>query len=239
MSISVEHLSKHYGKQKAVNNISFTIKTGEIVGFLGPNGAGKSTTMKIITGYIPPTNGGGKVCDIDMVEDSLAVRKIVGYLPENNPLYPEMYITEYLSFMAGLSGVKETKKAVEQAIETTRLQPERHKRIGQLSKGYRQRVGLAQALLHNPDVLILDEPTSGLDPLQVEEMRNVIKELGKNKTVMLSTHIMQEVEAMCSRVIMINKGNIVADDSIKSLRGPQNESLEIIFKRLTSNVDAI
>lgn len=239
MSISVEHLSKHYGKQKAVNDISFTIKTGEIVGFLGPNGAGKSTTMKIITGYIPPTTGEGKVCDIDMVEDSLAVRKIVGYLPENNPLYPEMYITEYLRFMAGLSGVKETKKAVEQAIETTRLQPERHKRIGQLSKGYRQRVGLAQALLHNPDVLILDEPTSGLDPLQVEEMRNVIKELGKNKTVMLSTHIMQEVEAMCSRVIMINKGNIVADDSIESLRGPQNESLEIIFKRLTSNVDAI
>ena len=150
-----------------------------------------------------------------------------------------MYITEYLRFMAGLSGVKETKKAVEQAIETTRLQPERHKRIGQLSKGYRQRVGLAQALLHNPDVLILDEPTSGLDPLQVEEMRNVVKELGKNKTVMLSTHIMQEVEAMCSRVIMINKGNIVADDSIESLRGPQNEPLEIIFKRLTSNVDAI
>lgn len=239
MSISVEHLSKHYGKQKAVNDISFTIKTGEIVGFLGPNGAGKSTTMKIITGYIPPTTGRGKVCDIDMVEDSLAVRKIVGYLPENNPLYPEMYITEYLRFMAGLSGVKDTKKAVEQAIETTRLQPERHKRIGQLSKGYRQRVGLAQALLHNPDVLILDEPTSGLDPLQVEEMRNVVKELGKNKTVMLSTHIMQEVEAMCSRVIMINKGNIVADDSIESLRGPQNEPLEIIFKRLTSNVDAI
>lgn len=239
MSISVEHLSKHYGKQKAVNDISFTIKTGEIVGFLGPNGAGKSTTMKIITGYIPPTTGRGKVCDIDMVEDSLAVRKIVGYLPENNPLYPEMYITEYLRFMAGLSGVKDTTKAVEQAIETTRLQPERHKRIGQLSKGYRQRVGLAQALLHNPDVLILDEPTSGLDPLQVEEMRNVVKELGKNKTVMLSTHIMQEVEAMCSRVIMINKGNIVADDSIESLRGPQNEPLEIIFKRLTSNVDAI
>lgn len=239
MSILVEHLSKHYGKQKAVNDISFNIKTGEIVGFLGPNGAGKSTTMKIITGYIPPTSGGGEICDIDLEEDSLSVRKIVGYLPENNPLYPEMYITEYLRFMAGLSGIKEVKKAVEQAIETTRLQPERHKRIGQLSKGYRQRVGLAQALLHNPDVLILDEPTSGLDPLQVEEIRNVIKELGKNKTVMLSTHIMQEVEAMCSRVIMINKGNIVADDSIESLRGIQNESLEIIFKRLTSNVDAI
>ncbi len=238
MSISVDHLSKHYGKQKAVDDISFDIKTGEIVGFLGPNGAGKSTTMKIITGYIPPTSGGGQVCGIDMVEESLSVRKKVGYLPENNPLYPEMYITEYLRFMAGLSGVKDIKNAVETAINTTRLNPERGKRIGQLSKGYRQRVGLAQALLHNPDVLILDEPTSGLDPLQVEEMRNVITDLGKSKTVMLSTHIMQEVEAMCSRVIMINKGRIVADDNIEILRGKENEGLESIFKRLTSQTNS-
>lgn len=239
MSIEVKTLSKIYGKQVAVNNINFQIKTGEIVGFLGPNGAGKSTTMKMITGFIPPSSGGGTVCGLDFVEQSIEVRKIVGYLPENNPLYPEMYIKEYLQFMAGLSQTNESKVAVKNAIEITRLGPEQHKKIGQLSKGYRQRVGLAQALLHNPKVLILDEPTSGLDPIQVAEMRNVITDLGKEKTVMLSTHIMQEVEAMCERVIMINKGNIVADDNLKELISKHQTSLEEIFKQLTQNVDTI
>jgi ABC-2 type transport system ATP-binding protein len=239
VSIEVKKLSKTYGKQIAVNQIDFQVNTGEIVGFLGPNGAGKSTTMKIITGFIPPSSGGGTVCGIDFVENSIDVRKIVGYLPENNPLYPEMYIKEYLSFMAGLSQVNQAASAVKKAIEITRLGPEQHKKIGQLSKGYRQRVGLAQALLHNPKVLILDEPTSGLDPIQVAEMRNVITDLGKEKTVMLSTHIMQEVEAMCERVIMINRGNIVADDNLKELKTKYQTSLEDIFKQLTQNVDAL
>lgn len=239
MSIEVKKLSKTYSKQIAVNQIDFQVNTGEIVGFLGPNGAGKSTTMKMITGFIPPSSGGGTVCGIDFVENSIDVRKIVGYLPENNPLYPEMYIKEYLTFMAGLSQVNEVTSAVNKAIEITRLGPEQHKKIGQLSKGYRQRVGLAQALLHNPKVLILDEPTSGLDPIQVAEMRNVITDLGKEKTVMLSTHIMQEVEAMCERVIMINRGNIVADDNLKVLKNKYQTSLEDIFKQLTQNVDAL
>ncbi len=239
MSIEVKKLSKTYGKQVAVNQIDFKVNTGEIVGFLGPNGAGKSTTMKMITGFIPPSSGGGTVCDTDFVEQSIEVRKIVGYLPENNPLYPEMFIKEYLTFMAGLSQVKDIKNAVDHAIEITRLVPERHKKIGQLSKGYRQRVGLAQALLHNPKVLILDEPTSGLDPIQVSEMRHVITDLGKEKTVMLSTHIMQEVEAMCERVIMINRGTIVADEKLIELKSNHQSSLEEIFKKLTQNVDPI
>jgi ABC-2 type transport system ATP-binding protein len=239
VSIQVIQLTKTYGKQQAVDHIDFHVATGEIVGFLGPNGAGKSTTMKMITGFIPPSSGGGSVCGIDMVENSLDVRKIVGYLPENNPLYPEMYIKEYLTFMAGLSGVSDVKKAVTDAIALTRLGPEQHKKIGQLSKGYRQRVGLAQALLHNPKVLILDEPTSGLDPIQVAEMRNVITDLGKEKTVMLSTHIMQEVEAMCERVIMINKGKIVANETLISLKERHKGSLEDIFKQLTHHVDLI
>lgn len=239
MSIEVKKLSKTYGKQVAVNHIDFKVNTGEIVGFLGPNGAGKSTTMKMITGFIPPSSGGGAVCGTDFVEQSIEVRKIVGYLPENNPLYPEMFITEYLTFMAGLSQVKDIKNAVNRAVEITRLIPERHKKIGQLSKGYRQRVGLAQALLHNPKVLILDEPTSGLDPIQVSEMRQVITDLGKEKTVMLSTHIMQEVEAMCERVIMINKGTIVADETLTELKSNHQSSLEEIFKKLTQNVDLI
>lgn len=239
MSIEVKKLSKTYGKQVAVNQIDFKVNTGEIVGFLGPNGAGKSTTMKMITGFIPPSSGGGTVCDTDFVEQSIEVRKIVGYLPENNPLYPEMFIKEYLTFMAGLSQVKDIKIAVDHAIEITRLVPERHKKIGQLSKGYRQRVGLAQALLHNPKVLILDEPTSGLDPIQVSEMRHVITDLGKEKTVMLSTHIMQEVEAMCERVIMINRGTIVADEKLIELKSNHQSSLEEIFKKLTQNVDPI
>ncbi len=239
MSIQVNQLTKIYGKQVAVNEISFNIPTGQIVGFLGPNGAGKSTTMKMITGYIPPSSGTGTVCGIDMVEDSLNVRKIVGYLPENNPLYLDMYVTEYLDFMAGLSGVTAIKSAVKNVISLTRLTAERHKKIGQLSKGFRQRVGLAQSLIHEPKVLILDEPTSGLDPIQVMEMRNVIKELGSEKTVMLSTHIMQEVEAMCHRVIIINQGKIVGDDTLDNLKNAKNQSMEEIFRNLTGHVDHI
>ena len=196
--------------------------------------------MKIITGYIPATSGNASVCGLDLVEQSLEVRKLVGYLPEHNPLYLDMYIAEYLLFAAGIAGVKNTKKALEMAIELTQLGPERNKKIGQLSKGYRQRVGLAQALIHDPKVLILDEPTSGLDPNQVVEIRNVIKNLGSEKTVLLSTHIMQEVEAMCNRVILINKGKIVADDSLEGLKNTSpTDSLETIFRNLTSHVGSI
>ncbi|MFM1792918.1 MAG: gliding motility-associated transporter ATP-binding subunit GldA [Bacteroidota bacterium] len=222
MSITVSSLGKKYGQQWAVDHIDFSIKSGEIVGFLGPNGAGKSTTMKMITGYIPPTVGSIEVCGMDAVENSIEARRKIGYLPEHNPLYLDMYVLEYLDYAGGLSGVKDRKTAANKAIELTQLGPERHKKIGQLSKGYRQRVGLAQALIHNPEVLILDEPTSGLDPIQVMEMRSVIKNLGHEKTVLLSTHIMQEVEAMCSRVIIINKGSIVANGGIEQLRNNQS-----------------
>jgi ABC-2 type transport system ATP-binding protein len=234
VSIKVDQLTKIYGKQVAVDAISFDIPTGQIVGFLGPNGAGKSTTMKMITGYIPPSSGTGTVCGIDLVEDSIEVRKLVGYLPENNPLYLDMYVKEYLEFIAGISGVSKIKPAVERAIEMTKLTPERHKKVGQLSKGYRQRVGLAQALIHEPKVLILDEPTSGLDPIQVVEIRQVIKDLGKDKTVLLSTHIMQEVEAMCDRVIMISKGKLVADDLVTTLT-KDGKSLEDTFRSLANS----
>ena len=232
MSIIVNNLTKVYGKQFAVNHVSFEIGTGEIVGFLGPNGAGKSTTMKMITGYIPPTEGGGTVCGIDFVEESIEVRKIIGYLPEHNPLYLDMYVKEYLAFMAGLAGIKgsQISKSVDLALDLTNLHPEKQKKIGQLSKGYRQRVGLAQALIHNPKVLILDEPTSGLDPNQVIEMRNVITQLGKDKTVLLSTHIMQEVEAMCSKVMIINQGNIIANDTIEILQNSGNDTLTVIVE---------
>jgi ABC-2 type transport system ATP-binding protein len=232
VSIIVNNLTKVYGKQYAVNHVSFEIGTGEIVGFLGPNGAGKSTTMKIITGYIPPTEGGGTVCGIDFVEESIEVRKIIGYLPEHNPLYLDMYVKEYLAFMAGLAGIKgsQISKSVDLALDLTNLHPEKQKKIGQLSKGYRQRVGLAQALIHNPKVLILDEPTSGLDPNQVIEMRNVITQLGKEKTVLLSTHIMQEVEAMCSKVMIINQGNIIANDTIEILQNSGNDTLTVIVE---------
>ncbi len=232
MSIIVNNLTKIYGKQHAVNHISFEIGTGEIVGFLGPNGAGKSTTMKMITGYIPPTEGGGTVCGIDFVEESIEVRKIIGYLPEHNPLYLDMYVKEYLSFMAGLAGIKgnQIEKSVQNALDLTNLHPEKRKKIGQLSKGYRQRVGLAQALIHNPKVLILDEPTSGLDPNQVIEMRNVITQLGKEKTVMLSTHIMQEVEAMCSKVIIINHGEIIANNNIEILQNSGKDTLSVLVE---------
>lgn len=218
MSIEVHNLTKKYDSQTAVNNISFSIQKGEIVGFLGPNGAGKSTTMKMITCYIPPSSGSASVCGFDINEQSIEVRKKVGYLPEHNPLYLDMYVKEYLAFAADLGGVKNTKSRIAEVIEMTGLQREQHKQLRQLSKGYRQRAGLAQAIIHNPEVLILDEPTSGLDPNQVLEIRDLIKELGKEKTIMLSTHIMQEVEAICDRVIIIDKGNIAADDSLSELR---------------------
>jgi ABC-2 type transport system ATP-binding protein len=217
MSIIVENITKKYGEQKALDNVSFKVKAGEIVGLLGPNGAGKSTMMKIITCFIPPNEGMVSVYGNDIYEHSLEVRKRVGYLPENNPLYHDLYVKEYLEFVAGIYKIENKKNRVEEMIALTGLEIERKKKIGALSKGYRQRVGLAQALIHNPDVLILDEPTSGLDPNQLAEIRNLIKEIGKEKTVMLSTHIMQEVEAMCDRVIIIDKGKIVADDSTKEL----------------------
>ena len=219
MSIKVTSLSKVYDTQKAVDNISFELKKGEIVGFLGPNGAGKSTTMKIITGYLPATSGMAEVCGFDVQEKPMDVRKRVGYLPEANPLYYEMYVREYLEFTAGIHKLgKDSKKRIEEMIEMTGLTKEAHKKIGMLSKGYKQRVGLAQAMLHNPEVLILDEPTTGLDPNQIVEIRDLIKKIGAEKTVLLSTHIMQEVQAMCSRVIIINNGQIVADDSITHLQ---------------------
>ncbi len=217
MSISVAGVSKRYGPQKALNKVSFEIGSGEIVGFLGPNGAGKSTMMKILTCYIPQTEGTAKVCGLSVEEDTIAVRKKVGYLPEHNPLYLEMYVKEYLRFMAGMHGKSNTSR-IEEMIEKVGLSPERHKKLGQLSKGYRQRAGLAAALLHDPDVLILDEPTTGLDPNQLVEIRNLIKEIGSEKTVMLSTHIMQEVEMLCNRVIIINKGEIVADQAVDALK---------------------
>ncbi len=224
MSIKVTALSKVYDTQKAVDNISFELKKGEIVGFLGPNGAGKSTTMKIITGYLPATSGTAEVCGFDVEEKPMDVRKRVGYLPEANPLYYEMYVREYLEFTAGIHKLgKDTKKRIDEMIEMTGLTKEAHKKIGMLSKGYKQRVGLAQAMLHNPEVLILDEPTTGLDPNQIIEIRDLIKKIGEQKTVLLSTHIMQEVQAMCSRVIIINNGQIVADDSISNLQGASTQ----------------
>ena len=213
MSIVVQGITKFYGEQKALDNVSFEVNTGEIVGFLGPNGAGKSTMMKIITGFIPASSGTVKVNDLEVGTENLEVRKQIGYLPENNPLYPEMYVREYLGFVASIykTGVSK-KKLIDNIIDLTGLAPEQKKKIGSLSKGYRQRVGLAQALIHNPGVLILDEATTGLDPNQIVEIRNLIKEAGKEKTVMLSTHIMQEVEAICDRVIIIDKGIIVANE---------------------------
>lgn len=218
MSIIVEQLSKHYGLQKAVDQISFEARPGDILGFLGPNGAGKSTTMKMLTCYIPPTSGTAKICGFDINNQSLDVRKIIGYLPELNPLYTDMYVREYLTFMCSIHHPsKHIKKEVEEMIKKVGLTPEAHKKIGQLSKGYKQRVGLAQALIHNPKVLILDEPTSGLDPNQIVDIRNLIKEIGQDRTVILSTHIMQEVQAMCNRVVIINKGHIVADDFTENI----------------------
>jgi ABC-2 type transport system ATP-binding protein len=218
MSIVVQGVTKLYGEQKALDNVSFQVKTGEIVGFLGPNGAGKSTMMKIITGFIPASSGEVYVNDLEAGTDNLEVRKIIGYLPENNPLYPEMYIREYLGFVASIYNMGITKKKqIDNIIEVTGLIPEQKKKIGSLSKGFRQRVGLAQALIHNPNVLILDEATTGLDPNQIVEIRNLIREAGREKTVMLSTHIMQEVEAICDRVIIIDKGVIVANEEKRNI----------------------
>lgn len=226
MSIQVKNLTKIYGEQKAIDSISFEIKTGEIVGFVGPNGAGKSTTMKILTGFIPPSSGEAKINNLDLIEKSLEIRKHIGYLPENNPLYLDMYVKEYLEFVAGIYKLgKNTKSRIKEIIEQTGLSVEQKKKIGALSKGYRQRVGLAQALIHDPEILILDEPTSGLDPNQIIEIRNLISQVGKEKTVMLSTHIMQEVEAICDRIIIINKGKIVADDSIDSIYSHTKDQL--------------
>ncbi len=218
MSISISNLSKNYGTQKAVNNISFNVNKGEIVGFLGPNGAGKSTTMKMITGYLDADAGNIQVCGIDVSKSNIESKKKIGYLPEANPLYFEMYVREYLMFTAGVHQLKNAKERTEEIIKTVGLTLEANKKIGQLSKGYKQRVGLAAALIHEPEVLILDEPTSGLDPNQIIEIRNVIKALAKDKTVLFSSHILQEVEAICDRVIIINNGNIVADDSLQNLQ---------------------
>lgn len=213
MSILVKEISKQYGKQLALDNISLEVRKGEIVGFIGPNGAGKSTMFKILTGYISPSSGEVYINGLDLVENSLHIRKITGYLPEHNPLYTEMYVIEYLKHVAGLYGLqKQARSLVPDIITRTGLEVEQKKKIGELSKGFRQRVGLAQALIHDPEILILDEPTSGLDPNQIVEIRNLISELGKEKTVMLATHIMQEVEAICDRVIIINKGRIIADE---------------------------
>ena len=233
MSISVDAVTKIYGRQKALDTVSFEIKTGEIVGYLGPNGAGKSTMMKIITGFLPQTAGTVNVCGIDTREYSDTFRRKIGYLPEHNPLYPEMYIKEYLNLVAGMYKLPNKKARIQEMIELTGLGYEQHKQIGALSKGYRQRVGLAQALIHNPEVLILDEPTTGLDPNQIVEVRNLIKSIGREKTVMLSTHIMQEVEAICERVIIINKGGIVADQKADELMGiKNNESIvEVEFEK--------
>lgn len=229
MSIVVSNITKRYGTQLALDNVSFSIKPGEIVGLLGPNGAGKSTLMKIITCFIPPTAGDVTVYGHDIREESLEIRKKVGYLPENNPLYTDMYIRECLEFIAGLHNLgNESKKRIDEIMNLTGLNPERRKKIGALSKGYRQRVGLAMALVHDPEVLILDEPTSGLDPNQLVDIRNLIVEIGKQKTVILSTHIMQEVEAMCTRTIIINAGKIVADDTPRNLLHAMNSTERVI-----------
>lgn len=219
MSVIVEQLTKVYGTQKAIDELSFEAKKGEILGFLGPNGAGKTTTMKILTSYVPATEGKATVCGFNIKEESKATRRCVGYLPEHNPLYKDMYVKEYLGFVARLHPeVRNKKQRVEEMIEQTGLGREQHKQIGMLSKGYRQRVGLAQAMLHDPEVLILDEPTSGLDPNQLVEIRQLIKQLGEEKTVILSTHIMQEVQAICDRVVIINRGKLVANDPIEQLK---------------------
>ena len=219
MSVEVKNLTKIYGSQRAVDDISFTVKSGEIVGFLGPNGAGKSTTMKIATCYVPPTSGSVKVSGFDVEENPVEVRRHVGYLPEHNPLYLDMYVKEYLEFIGSLHNLSGSalQKRVKEMVDLVGLQREQGKKIGALSKGYRQRVGLAQALVHNPDVLILDEPTTGLDPNQIQEIRNVIKNIGREKTVIFSTHIMQEVAAICDRVVIINRGKLVADSSVSDL----------------------
>lgn len=246
MSISVINLTKNYGSQKAVNQVSFTVNKGEIVGFLGPNGAGKSTTMKMITGYLESDEGEIKVCGMSVYLEQVETKKKIGYLPEANPLYLEMYVKEYLAFIAGVHKINNPEKRITEVIQLVGLGPESGKKIGQLSKGYKQRVGLAAALVHDPEVLILDEPTSGLDPNQIIEIREVIKKLGENKTVLFSSHIMQEVEAICDRVIIINKGNIVANDTLQNLQksSTNNHYVTVEFKEkinieLLQQLDAV
>ncbi len=235
MSIVVSQLTKQYGTQRAIDSLSFSIGPGEIVGFLGPNGAGKSTTMKLLTGYLTPSEGRAVVNGHDLADDAMAARQATGYLPEHNPLYLDMYVREFLIFVGKLYGIKgkSLDARVDEMVRLCGLTVEQHKKIGQLSKGYRQRVGLAQALLHDPAVLILDEPTTGLDPNQLTEIRNLIRTAGKDKTVLFSTHIMQEVAAICDRVIIINRGKIVADSPLAILR-QRGESLEEIFRVLTA-----
>jgi ABC-2 type transport system ATP-binding protein len=237
MSVSVTKLTKIYDEQRAVDNISFEVKAGEVLGFLGPNGAGKSTTMKIITCFIPQSSGKVSVCGMDTLDDPLEVKKRIGYLPESNPLYYEMYVREYLKFIAGLHPeIKNKAQRIKDMIAVTGLEKEQTKKIGALSKGYKQRVGLAQAMMHNPQVLIMDEPTSGLDPNQIVEVRQLIKNLGKEKTVILSTHIMQEVQVICSHVVIINKGKIVANDTIEGLQKNKTD-LYVINVSFKENVE--
>ena len=232
MSIRVDKVSKVYGAQKALNGISFEVPSGQIAGFLGPNGAGKSTMMKILTAFLPPTSGTVQVAGHVVSEDPIAVKRVVGYLSEHNPLYLEMYVREFLAFMSKIHGMG--RQRIEEVIEQTGLASEAHKKIGALSKGYRQRVGLAHALLHEPQVLILDEPTTGLDPNQIVEIRSLIRSIGTDRTVLFSTHIMQEVELLCDRVIVLNKGTIVADEGIAQLK-KRGDSLEAVFQQLTSS----
>jgi ABC-2 type transport system ATP-binding protein len=236
MSIEVKNLLKEYGEQKAVNDISFKVGKGEIVGFLGPNGAGKSTTMKIITGYLQQTAGEAFVSGINVNEEPLQTKRKIGYLPESNALYYDMYVREYLGFVAEVHQISNKQQAIDKAIETVKLNVEAKKKVGQLSKGYKQRVGLAAALIHDPEVLILDEPTSGLDPNQIIEIREVIRQQGKNKTVLFSSHILQEVEAICDRVIIINKGQLVADDKLTNLRKNSTGQTKVILE-LKETVD--
>ncbi|MGN6248184.1 MAG: gliding motility-associated ABC transporter ATP-binding subunit GldA [Ginsengibacter sp.] len=241
MSIVVSNLTKIYGNQKAVDNISFTAADNEIVGFLGPNGAGKSTTMKIITGYLAADGGSAIVNGINVNTNPVEAKKQIGYLPEGNPLYYEMYVVEYLQFIAGIHEIRsDVKKRIEEVVNMTGLSPERNKKTGQLSKGYKQRVGLAAALLHDPKILILDEPTSGLDPNQIVEIRQLIKDLGKNKTVLFSSHILQEVESVCDRVIIISKGKIVADDTLHNLQSSNKKThLVVVEFGSKTNIDLL
>jgi ABC-2 type transport system ATP-binding protein len=231
MSIKVKNITKLYGKQKALNNISFEISTGEIVGFLGPNGAGKSTIMKIICSYITQNEGTVEVCGINVNDNPIGSKQKIGYLPENNPLYVDMYVKEFLAFIADIHKIKNKQARIDEMIQITGLTPEKNKKISELSKGFRQRVGIASALIHDPEVLILDEPTTGLDPNQLKDIRNLIKQIGKTKTIMLSTHIMQEVEALCDRVIIIKQGKIVADSQIANLKASKEIILEVEFEK--------
>jgi len=238
MSIEIRHIAKLFGKQRALDDINFGINEGELVGFLGPNGAGKSTLMKIITGFLPPDAGEVYVNGKKVSAENLEIRNNIGYLPEHNPLYTDLYVKEFLEITAGFYQLKNKKQRVAEMIELTGLGDEQHKKISALSKGYRQRVGLAQAFIHNPSVLILDEPTTGLDPNQLEEIRNLIRTIACDKTVILSSHIMQEVEAVCNRVIIINKGKIVADGGINEIKSGKINSNQIVFTEFSSNVKA-